>query len=203
VTTRKLEADIAVASGETIVMGGLVQNRDNKGKSKVPILGDIPLLGLPFRSSRKANQNNEVIVFITPYVLDTPQDIEADARRRYEATDAQGMWKKGWSNSKFAETPPDKSRANPRKDEERSAEPEVKPKVEPAVEAEVQPAPVEAKEMVEKPEDNEEPAAEQSDPVDPMAGLDRQIIRDVKRADRRFGRSLRRADERIESEVEE
>jgi len=103
VTRRKLEADIAVASGETIVMGGLIQNRDDKSKSKVPILGDIPLLGLPFRSSRKEEGNSEVIVFITPYVLDTPTDIQTDARRRYESMGARGLWRRGWSDSKFAD----------------------------------------------------------------------------------------------------
>jgi general secretion pathway protein D len=105
VTTRKLEADIAVKSGETIVMGGLVQTRNREGKSKVPGLGNIPVLGIPFRSSRQEKSRNEVIVFITPYVLDTPEEISADARRRLDSMQTEGMWQRGWSDSKYAEDP--------------------------------------------------------------------------------------------------
>jgi hypothetical protein len=44
-------------------------------------------------------------VFITPYVLDTPEEIEEESRRRREALNAEseGMWKTGWSDSKLAE----------------------------------------------------------------------------------------------------
>ena len=103
VTTRKLEATIAVQTGETIVLGGLVQNLETKSKSGIPILSKIPLLGIPFRSSRKEKGRNEVIVFITPYVLDTPEEILADARRKREAVQAGGLWKRGWSDSKLAD----------------------------------------------------------------------------------------------------
>jgi general secretion pathway protein D len=103
VTTRKLEADIAVASGDTIVLGGLVLNQTVNTESKIPLLGDIPLLGTLFKSKRDENTRNEVIVFITPYVLNTPEEMEADARRRAEAASIEGMWKRGWSNSRLAE----------------------------------------------------------------------------------------------------
>ena len=103
VTKRKLEADIAVASGDTIVLGGLVLNQTVNTESKVPLLGDIPLLGWLFRSQRDENMRNEVLVFITPYVLNTPGEMEADARRRADAASIEGMWKRGWSNSRLAE----------------------------------------------------------------------------------------------------
>ena len=103
VTSRKLEADIAVRSGETIVLGGLVVNEDSRSKSKVPILGDIPILGLPFRSSSKGKVRNEVIVFITPYVMDTPEEIMRDAVRRQDAMALEDMWQRGWSDSRLAE----------------------------------------------------------------------------------------------------
>jgi general secretion pathway protein D len=103
VTTRKLEADIAVASGDTIVLGGLVLNQTINTESKVPLLGDIPILGRLFKSRRDEDTRNEVIVFITPYVLNTPEEMEADARRRAESSNVEGMWKRGWSNSRLAE----------------------------------------------------------------------------------------------------
>jgi general secretion pathway protein D len=103
VTSRKLDATVAVQTGETIVLGGLVLNSDTKSSSGVPILSKIPLLGIPFRSSRKKDESKEVVVFITPYVVDTPEEIEAEARRRRDAVDTGGLWKKGWSDSKLAE----------------------------------------------------------------------------------------------------
>lgn len=103
VTTRKLEADVAVGSGDTIVLGGLVVNQNVNTENKVPLLGDIPLLGYLFKSRRDEDTRNEVIVFITPYVLNTPEEMEADARRRADAASMEGMWKRGWSNSRLAE----------------------------------------------------------------------------------------------------
>ncbi len=103
ITSRKLEADIAVGSGDTIVLGGLVVNQTVNSESKVPLLGDIPLMGRLFKSQRDEDLRNEVIVFITPYVLNTPEEMEADARRRADAASIEGMWKRGWSNSRLAE----------------------------------------------------------------------------------------------------
>jgi general secretion pathway protein D len=105
VTTRKLEATVAVQTGETIVLGGLVQNIDRNTRSGVPLLSKVPLLGIPFRNTNKQKGRTEVIVFITPYVLDTPQEIMADARRRRDAVKAGGIWEQGWSASKLADQP--------------------------------------------------------------------------------------------------
>ena len=103
VTKRKVSADVAVKSGDTIVLGGLVKNSEQRSKSGVPLLGDIPILGIPFRSSSKAKKREEVIVFITPYVMNTPEEIMSDAVRRQDAMEDYGKWKRGWSNSKLAE----------------------------------------------------------------------------------------------------
>lgn len=105
VTTRKLEADVAVRSGETIVLGGLVQNQKVENESKIPLLGDLPVIGIPFRSSRTENTRQEVIVFLTPYVLDTPEDIASDASRRKKSIGIGDMWQRGWSASRLAAPP--------------------------------------------------------------------------------------------------
>ena len=104
VSSRDLKAKVSVRSGGTIVMGGLIQNRELKSSSKIPFLGDIPILGIPFRSDSRESGRTELIVFITPYVLNTPEDIVADARRRQGALHAEGLWKKGWSNSQFVDS---------------------------------------------------------------------------------------------------
>ncbi len=101
VSSRKLSAEISVQSGETIVLGGLSSEQDEKGASGVPFLRSIPLLGTLFRSSSRSDSRSEVIVFITPYVLDTPGAIEREARRRKEIVDDDDMWQPGWSASKL------------------------------------------------------------------------------------------------------
>ena len=105
-STRSLNASIAVRDGETIILGGQVRQDQGETRFKVPILGDIPLLGRLFNSTSESGGRTEMIVLITPYVLDTPGSISAESRRRTRAMDLQRIWLRGerqWSDSKLAE----------------------------------------------------------------------------------------------------
>jgi general secretion pathway protein D len=106
ISSREMTASIAVQNGETIILGGLVENTDQNTQTKIPILGDIPFLGILFRHETSDKPRKEIIVFITPYVLDTPEEIRAESTRRKEATGAKDMWHKDWSDSKLAEPRP-------------------------------------------------------------------------------------------------
>ncbi|MDI6791514.1 MAG: type IV pilus secretin PilQ [bacterium] len=64
-STRETESEILVKDGETIVIGGLIQNEKKETISKVPILGDIPLLGLLFKNRSVSGQKTELLIFIT------------------------------------------------------------------------------------------------------------------------------------------
>jgi general secretion pathway protein D len=108
ISSREMNASIAVRSGETIVLGGLVQNTDKNTRTKIPLLGDIPILGMLFRYEEKDKPRKEIIVFITPYVLDTPEEIQAESERRKNGVASTGMWQKGWSDSKLADPKPGK-----------------------------------------------------------------------------------------------
>lgn len=110
VNSRNLTAEVAVQSGQTIVLGGLVNSSTEKTRSKIPLLGDIPYLGRLFRSDRYKESRTEVMVFLTPYVLDTPAELEAYSRRRKTAADAGEMWSQGFSGSRLAD-PPDREAA--------------------------------------------------------------------------------------------
>jgi general secretion pathway protein D len=105
VASREMTASVSVRSGETIILGGLVENSTDQTTTGIPWLGKLPILGIPFRASTDKNNRAEIVVFITPYVLDTPEEIEEESRRRREALNAEseGMWKTGWSDSKLAE----------------------------------------------------------------------------------------------------
>lgn len=104
---RTIEASIAVRSGQTIVLGGQVRDSSSRSRTKIPLLGDIPLLGRLFNSDSRNKGRTETIVFITPYVLDSPEQVAEETRRRRDALNIEGMWKQGWSGSEMAE-PPDK-----------------------------------------------------------------------------------------------
>lgn len=66
---READTTIRVKSGETIVIGGLLQEEDTKTLIKVPILGDIPLIGQFFRNYQRSRLRREVMVFVTPTLL--------------------------------------------------------------------------------------------------------------------------------------
>ncbi len=102
-TTRKMGADVSVQSGQTVVLGGLTQNSVSKTQSKVPILGDIPLLGWLFRSETDKQTRTELIVFITPRVLNTPMQIEDFTRGMKAGLDTDGVWDPTKSISRLAD----------------------------------------------------------------------------------------------------
>ncbi|MEO1592970.1 MAG: AMIN domain-containing protein [Cyanobacteria bacterium J06632_22] len=61
---------IRVRDGQTLVLSGIIQESDRVEVTKVPILGDLPILGALFRSTRRENDRNELIVLLTPDILD-------------------------------------------------------------------------------------------------------------------------------------
>ncbi|MFZ1430408.1 MAG: type II secretion system secretin GspD [Geminicoccaceae bacterium] len=73
-TQRKIKSRVNVQSGQTVVLGGLIQDSESRGKSRIPVLGDIPALGALFGSTSDSNTRTELIVFLTPRVLRNPED---------------------------------------------------------------------------------------------------------------------------------
>jgi type II secretory pathway component GspD/PulD (secretin) len=67
---RKIETQVMIPSGHTLVLGGLVQDDTRTSNTKVPVLGDIPGLGRLFRSDTKSRQKNNLLVFITPTIVE-------------------------------------------------------------------------------------------------------------------------------------
>jgi len=68
---RKTDTEFNVRSGETIVLSGLLQRNTSTDIDKVPLLGDLPVLGALFRSKRFQNKETELVVFVTPSVVDS------------------------------------------------------------------------------------------------------------------------------------
>jgi general secretion pathway protein D len=66
---RKVKTSVVVSDGEALALGGLIQERETTNRSKVPVLGDVPLLGNAFRSTGNAVNRTELIIFIRPRVI--------------------------------------------------------------------------------------------------------------------------------------
>ncbi len=73
-TQRKITSRVNVTSGQTVVLGGLIQESEQRGREKIPLLGDIPVVGNLFGSTDTAVGRTELIVFITPRVIRNAED---------------------------------------------------------------------------------------------------------------------------------
>lgn len=76
IATREADATIRVKDGETIVIGGLIRREDSRIRGKMPIIGDIPILGWLFKKASTDLSSTELVVFITPRILRSPEDID-------------------------------------------------------------------------------------------------------------------------------
>lgn len=74
ITTREADTTVRVKEGETIVIGGLIKQTDDKIKSKIPLLGDLPVIGLLFSNRSKDQAQTELAVFITPKILRSKEE---------------------------------------------------------------------------------------------------------------------------------
>jgi type II secretory pathway component GspD/PulD (secretin) len=66
---RKLETHVMIPSGNTLVLGGLIQDDVRNQNTKVPVLGDLPIIGYAFRSEGKSRQKGNLLIFITPTIV--------------------------------------------------------------------------------------------------------------------------------------
>jgi len=79
------KTNMIIADGQTIMLGGILFQEDRIVEKKVPLLGDIPIIGeLLFRNNEVTLANNELIVFITPYVIDDPDTVLPVTRQEME-----------------------------------------------------------------------------------------------------------------------
>lgn len=89
--SRRTETEFNVRAGETIVLSGLLQREVHDDITKVPFLGDIPILGALFRSKSYQNKETELVVFITPTLVDAHSDGVTDRIRRTDERLEQQM----------------------------------------------------------------------------------------------------------------
>ena len=112
---REAKSSVAVQDGSTIVLGGLIKENKGLTEAKVPILGDIPILGQLFKSQANTKTRTELLIFIRPIVLRNDTAAMAEARRR-------GQMLKGSEDLELSRHFPD----NDKKSSQKTPKPESK-----------------------------------------------------------------------------
>ncbi|MFQ3550324.1 MAG: type II and III secretion system protein, partial [Armatimonadota bacterium] len=77
ISTRQAKTTVAVKSGSTLAIGGLIREEELKNSTKVPFLGDIPVLGNLFKHSKTTKDRTELVIFLTPKIVSVSNEGES------------------------------------------------------------------------------------------------------------------------------
>ena len=88
IDARRADTVVVTPDGQTVVIGGLIQNSKNSTESKIPLLGDIPLLGNLFKHKVKQNLKSELLIFLTPHIVYKKDQLAAMTQRETDQTSA-------------------------------------------------------------------------------------------------------------------
>lgn len=81
ISQRKVSSTVSVTSGQTVMLGGLISERQQRGRDGVPVLGDLPLIGDAFRSNQNSGTRTELIILIRPQVIRDSMDAQTVAEQ--------------------------------------------------------------------------------------------------------------------------
>lgn len=90
VNTANLQVTAHAQDGMTVAIGGMIRDSLERNEQKVPLLGDIPVLGTLFKRDVRASVRSQIVLLITPRVLQSPEEANALARRKQAEFDALG-----------------------------------------------------------------------------------------------------------------
>jgi general secretion pathway protein D len=88
---REIENTITVDEGDIVGIGGLLDDNDRRTLDRIPLLGDIPVLGNLFRSRGRSHARTNLMVFVRPTILRTEEDAQAMTARRYDYVRGQQL----------------------------------------------------------------------------------------------------------------
>ncbi len=84
ISERRIDSNVTVKDGETVVLGGLITTVEETGENKIPILGDLPWLGILFRSTGNVKRRTELMVVMTVNVLRTPEELREKSAEEFD-----------------------------------------------------------------------------------------------------------------------
>ncbi|MBD9369571.1 secretin N-terminal domain-containing protein [Xanthomonas sp. XNM01] len=103
ILSRRLQTSLSLADGQSTLLGGLISSTSSDAKTKVPLLGDIPLLGRAFQNRTKSGVRTELLLLITPYVLEDATQVDDISRA---VRDRFGSTERSWPGGPDPEPPP-------------------------------------------------------------------------------------------------
>ena len=77
IAKRSADTVVVTPNGQPVIIGGLMQNNKTSGESKIPLLGDIPLIGNLFKRQTRNTTKTELMIFLTPHIVETPSQLVA------------------------------------------------------------------------------------------------------------------------------
>ena len=89
INSRSADTVVVTPDGQTVIIGGLMQNSKAESSSKIPFLGDIPLLGNLFKRQSKNDSSTELLIFLTPHIIAAPTDLAAVSEKEKAKADVQ------------------------------------------------------------------------------------------------------------------
>ena len=101
IDTRTLESNVLIKSGDTLAIGGLLQDETSKQRTKVPVAGDIPVLGYLFQERINARTKRNLLVFVTPTIIKQGYGtgLEDQAMGLHDSTGEEVADPNGWRNN--------------------------------------------------------------------------------------------------------
>lgn len=114
INIRSADTVVVVPDGQTVVIGGLMQAQKINSESKVPILGDIPLLGMLFKRKTTSNGKTELLIFMTPHIVNHPSELAAHtASERSKAVNSRKAFSEDEVNRFLDNIPPAEEKSSP------------------------------------------------------------------------------------------
>jgi general secretion pathway protein D len=92
-TKRDVKTSAIVKSGESVIIGGLIKSKTSEAVSKIPLLGDIPLFGELFRNTDTTNDKVNLVIMLTPYVVEKSSDLQKLREKLSELDTIQSRYK--------------------------------------------------------------------------------------------------------------
>ncbi len=93
IDTRSANTVAVTPNGETVILGGLMQDTKLSSVTKIPLLGDIPGLGVLFRRTVKQDTKTELLIFLTPHIIETPTQLAALSKTEREKSELMKQFK--------------------------------------------------------------------------------------------------------------
>lgn len=88
INSRSADTVVVTPDGQTVIIGGLMENAKAQSVTKIPFLGDIPLIGNLFKHKITTDGNTELMIFLTPYIVHTPTELASLSNHEREKSDA-------------------------------------------------------------------------------------------------------------------